>query len=354
MNDANLIANEAKNIVQAHLDRLGEPKDNSLSPEVKQQKFAQIAAELKKRNAVLVAHYYCDPDVQELAELTGGCVSDSLEMARFGRDHPATTLEVAGVKFMRETSKILSPEKTVLMPTLEATCSLDLGCPVDEFSAFCDQHPDHTVVVYANTSAAVKARADWVVTSSCAVEIIEHLDSLGEKIIWAPDQHLGRYIQKKTGAEMLLWDGACIVHEEFRARGIAQMKALYPDAAVLVHPESPELVVEIADAVGSTSQLIKAAQTLPHKQMIVATDRGIFYKMQQAAPDKELFEAPTAGEGATCRSCAHCPWMAMNELDGILHVLQHGDQEIHVDPALAERAKLPLDRMLNFSASLKR
>ena len=354
MTESTLIVNEAKNIVQAHLDRLGEPKDNSLSPEVKREKFAQIAAELKKRNAVLVAHYYCDPDVQELAELTGGCVSDSLEMARFGRDHPATTLVVAGVKFMGETSKILSPEKTVLMPTLEATCSLDLGCPVDEFSAFCDQHPDHTVVVYANTSAAVKARADWVVTSSCAVEIIEYLDSLGEKIIWAPDQHLGRYIQKKTGAEMLLWDGACIVHEEFRARGIAQMKALYPDAAVLVHPESPESVVEIADAVGSTSQLIKAAQTLPHKQMIVATDRGIFYKMQQAAPDKELFEAPTAGEGATCRSCAHCPWMAMNELDGILHVLQHGDQEIHVDPALAERAKLPLDRMLNFSASLKR
>ncbi|HAK16359.1 MAG TPA: quinolinate synthase, partial [Acinetobacter junii] len=322
MNDANLIANEAKNIVQAHLDRLGEPKDHSLSPEVKQEKFAQIAAELKKRDAVLVAHYYCDPDVQELAELTGGCVSDSLEMARFGRDHAASTLVVAGVKFMGETAKILSPEKTVLMPTLEATCSLDLGCPVDEFTAFCDQHPDHTVVVYANTSAAVKARADWVVTSSCAVEIIEHLDSLGEKIIWAPDQHLGRYIQKKTGADMLLWDGACIVHEEFRARGIAQMKALYPDAAVLVHPESPESVVDIADAVGSTSQLIKAAQTLPHKQMIVATDRGIFYKMQQAAPDKELFEAPTAGEGATCRSCAHCPWMAMNELDGILHVLQ--------------------------------
>ncbi|MGL5211621.1 MAG: quinolinate synthase, partial [Acinetobacter junii] len=223
MNDANLIANEAKNIVQAHLDRLGEPKDHSLSPEVKQEKFAQIAAELKKRDAVLVAHYYCDPDVQELAELTGGCVSDSLEMARFGRDHAASTLVVAGVKFMGETAKILSPEKTILMPTLEATCSLDLGCPVDEFTAFCDQHPDHTVVVYANTSAAVKARADWVVTSSCAVEIIEHLDSLGEKIIWAPDQHLGRYIQKKTGADMLLWDGACIVHEEFRARGIAQM-----------------------------------------------------------------------------------------------------------------------------------
>lgn len=354
MSDAtNLIANDAKSIVQAHLDRLGEPKTFDLSDELKQEKFAQILVELKKRDAVLVAHYYCDPEVQELAELSGGCVSDSLEMARFGRDHAASTLVVAGVKFMGETSKILSPEKTVLMPTLEATCSLDLGCPIDEFSAFCDAHPDHTVVVYANTSAAVKARADWVVTSSCAVEIIEHLDGLGEKIIWAPDQHLGRYIQKKTGAEMLLWDGACIVHEEFRARGIANMKAIYPDAAVLVHPESPESVVDIADAVGSTSQLIKAAQTLPHQRLIVATDRGIFYKMQQAVPDKILIEAPTAGEGATCRSCAHCPWMAMNELDGILAVLQKNDQEIHVDPILAQRAKQPLDRMLNFSAGLK-
>ena len=355
MNNAtNLIANDAKSIVQAHLDRLGETKDSKLSEEVKQEKFALILEELKKRDAVLVAHYYCDPEVQELAELSGGCVSDSLEMARFGRDHPASTLVVAGVKFMGETSKILSPNKTILMPTLEATCSLDLGCPVEEFSQFCDAHPDHTVVVYANTSAAVKARADWVVTSSCAVEIIEHLDSLGEKIIWAPDQHLGRYIQKKTGAEMLLWDGACIVHEEFRARGIAQMKELYPDAAVLVHPESPESVVDVADAVGSTSQLIKAAQTLPNERLIVATDRGIFYKMQQAVPNKILVEAPTAGEGATCRSCAHCPWMAMNELDGILEVLQRGDQEIFVEPVLAERAKLPLDRMLDFSASLKR
>jgi quinolinate synthase len=354
MTTSTLIENNAKALVKEHLDRLGQHQEIQLTDVEKQDLYDEITAELKKRNAVLVAHYYCSPEIQALAEATGGCVSDSLEMARFGRDHPATTLMVAGVKFMGETSKILSPEKTVLMPTLEATCSLDLGCPVDEFSAFCDKHPDHTVVVYANTSAAVKARADWVVTSSCAVEIIDHLDSLGEKIIWAPDQHLGRYIQKKTGADMLLWDGSCIVHEEFRARGIASMKALYPDAAVLVHPESPESVVDIADAVGSTSQLIKAAQTLPHKRMIVATDRGIFYKMQQAAPDKILIEAPTAGEGATCRSCAHCPWMAMNELENLLHVLKTGDQEIHVDPALAQRAKLPLDRMLNFTASLKR
>lgn len=354
MTNANLIDNQAKAVVREHLDRLGMTPEIRLTDAEQAALTEQIAEELKKRDAVLVAHYYCDPEIQALAEATGGCVSDSLEMARFGRDHAASTLMVAGVKFMGETSKILSPEKTVLMPTLEATCSLDLGCPVDEFTAFCDQHPDHTVVVYANTSAAVKARADWVVTSSCAVEIIEHLDSLGEKIIWAPDQHLGRYIQKKTGADMLLWDGSCIVHEEFRARGILQMKALYPDAAVLVHPESPESVIELADAVGSTSQLIKAAQNLPHERMIVATDRGIFYKMQQAAPNKILVEAPTAGEGATCRSCAHCPWMAMNGLENILHVLKTGDQAIHVDPALAARAKLPLDRMLAFTASLKR
>jgi quinolinate synthase len=349
-----IFAKDAQKLVEEYLGKIGQPRSGILSSEEKYQKFEQIGLALKRQNAVLVAHYYCNPDIQELAEWTGGCISDSLEMARYGRDHPATTLVVAGVKFMGETAKILSPEKTILMPTLEATCSLDLGCPIEAFNAFCDAHPEHTVVVYANTSAAVKARADWVVTSSCAVEIIEHLDSLGEKIIWAPDQHLGRYIQKKTGAEMLLWQGACIVHEEFRARGIARMKALYPDAAVLVHPESPESVVAIADAVGSTSQLIKAAQTLPQQQMIVATDRGIFYKMQQAAPHKELIEAPTAGEGASCRSCAHCPWMAMNELDAILAVLEQGHQEIFVDEALRQRAKQPLDRMLNFTASLNK
>lgn len=354
MTPSSLISNDAKRLVEQHLDQLGQQTEIQLTSQEKAEKFEKIAEELKRQDAVLVAHYYCHPDVQEIAEKTGGCVSDSLEMARFGRDHPARTLVVAGVKFMGETAKILSPEKTVLMPTLEATCSLDIGCPIEEFAPFCDAHPDHTVVVYANTSAAVKARADWVVTSSCAVDIIEHIDSLGQKIIWAPDQHLGRYIQKKTGAEMLLWDGACIVHEEFKARGIEKMKALYPDAAVLVHPESPESVIAIADAVGSTSQLIAAAKTLPHKQMIVATDKGIFYKMQQAAPDKELIEAPTAGEGATCRSCAQCPWMAMNELDGILHVLQYKDQQIFIDEAVRVRAKQPLDRMLDFTANLKR
>ncbi|KHL69736.1 quinolinate synthetase [Pseudomonas flexibilis] len=337
-------------LVQAHL-AAKQPKP--LTPEQEASLRAEIAAELKKQDAVLVAHYYCDPVLQALAEETGGCVADSLEMARFGSQHPASTLLVAGVKFMGETAKILNPEKHVLMPTLEATCSLDLGCPVEEFAAFCDQHPERTVVVYANTSAAVKARADWVVTSSCALEIVESLMDNGEKLIWAPDQHLGRYIQRETGADMLLWDGACIVHEEFKAKQLADMKVLYPEAAVLVHPESPEAVIELADAVGSTSQLIKAAQTLPNPTFIVATDRGIFYKMQQLCPDKEFIEAPTAGSGATCRSCAHCPWMAMNTLERTLHTLREGSNEILVDSALVPRAVKPLKRMLDFTQAAR-
>ncbi|MBN1085109.1 quinolinate synthase NadA [Erwinia aphidicola] len=331
------------------------PKPARLSVDEKQFYREKIKRLLKERDAVMVAHYYTDPEIQALAEETGGCVSDSLEMARFGSQHPASTLLVAGVRFMGETAKILSPEKTILMPTLQAECSLDLGCPIEEFSKFCDAHPDRTVVVYANTSAAVKARADWVVTSSIAVELIEHLDSLGEKIIWAPDRHLGQYVTRKSGADVICWQAACIVHDEFKTQALQRMKALYPDAAVLVHPESPQAIVNLADAVGSTSQLIQAAQTLPHKQMIVATDRGIFYKMQQACPDKELLEAPTAGEGATCRSCAHCPWMAMNGLQAIAEGLEQGgsDHEIFVDDALREGALIPLNRMLTFAANLK-
>ncbi len=325
-------------------------KPKPLSVDERSQYKDRIKQLLIAKNAVLVAHYYTDPEIQALAEETGGCVADSLEMARFGNKHPADTLLVAGVKFMGETAKVLTPEKTVVMPTLEATCSLDLGCPIEEFSAFCDQHPDRTVVVYANTSTAVKARADWIVTSSCALEIVEHLDSLGEKILWGPDRHLGAYIEKQTGADMLMWQGACIVHDEFKTKALNDMKALHPDAAILVHPESPAEIIELADSVGSTSQLIKAAQALPNKKFIVATDRGIFYKMQQLCPDKEFFEAPTAGEGATCRSCAHCPWMAMNGLKAIEEALiDPKDKEVFVDMDIRDGALKSLNRMLNFS-----
>lgn len=335
-------------LVRDYLDAV--PGQRKLS----EQKITEYKHKIKQllldRDAVLVAHYYTDPVIQSLAEETGGIVSDSLEMARFGRDSAASTLVVAGVRFMGETASILSPDKTVIMPTVEATCSLDIACPIEEFSAFCDQHPDRTVVVYANTSAAVKARSDWVVTSSIALDVVEHLMDQGEKILWAPDKHLGHYIQQKTGADMLLWDAACIVHEEFKAKGLMDLKALYPDAAVLAHPESPAAVLAMADVVGSTSQLIEAARTMPNKRAIVATDQGIFYKMQQQAPDKTLIIAPTAGNDATCRSCANCPWMGMNALDNLYESLKTGSNQVRVPPDLAEKAMLPLQRMLDFSA----
>ena len=308
---------------------------------------------LKERDAVLVAHYYVDEDLQRLAEETGGCVADSLEMARFGNAHPARTLAVAGVRFMGETAKILNPEKRVLMPTLEAECSLDLGCPADQFIPFCDAHPERQVVVYSNTSAEVKARADWVVTSSIAVKLIDHLKARGEKILWAPDKHLGTYIQRVTGADMLLWNATCVVHDEFKGQALAALKRQHPDAAVIAHPESPTAVLELADVIGSTSQLIQAAKTLPQRTLIVATDRGIFYKMQQAAPGKILMAAPTAGEGATCESCAHCPWMAMNALDNLAQVLETGANEVHVDETVRVKALRATQRMLDFARSIQ-
>jgi quinolinate synthase len=334
--------------VQHHLDKeASEPLTAARTAELTQD----IKNALLKDNAVIVAHYYTAPEIQALADETGGCVSDSLEMARFGHDHPAKTLVVAGVRFMGETAKILTPDKRVLMPTLEATCSLDIGCPADEFSAFCDQHPDREVVVYANTSAAVKARADWVVTSSIALDVAEHLAAQGKKILWAPDRHLGDYVRRQTGADIVMWDGACIVHEEFKARALEDLKRVYPDATVLAHPESPASVLELADRVGSTTQIINAAMEMDSPQFIVATDQGIFYKLQQMAPDKQFIIAPTAGNGATCRSCGNCPWMAMNELETLASVFDRDDNEIFVDPELGERAMRPLRRMLAFSSN---
>ena len=313
----------------------------------------KIRGLLKEKNAVMVSHYYVHPDLQDLAEETGGLVSDSLEMARFGRDHAAQTLVVSGVKFMGETAKILSPEKRVLMPDLDATCSLDLGCPADEFSAFCDAHPDRTVVVYANTSAAVKARADWLVTSSCALDIVRALKDQGQKILWAPDRHLGGYIQRETGADMVFWNGACIVHDEFKAFELEALKKEHPGAKVLVHPESPADVVALADAVGSTSAILKAARDMDATEFIVATDNGMMHKLRTLNPGKVFYEAPTAGNSATCKSCAHCPWMAMNGLAGLAHVLETGVNEVQVDPALGLLARRPIDRMLAFTAAQK-
>jgi len=322
------------------------------SAEEKEAVKKEIKQLLKEQDAVLVAHYYVDQELQELAEETGGYVSDSLDMAKFGKEHPAKTLIVAGVRFMGETSKILSPEKRILMPTLEAECSLDLSCPIEDFAPYCDAHPDHTVVVYANTSAEVKARADYVVTSGIALDLVSWLGKQGKKILWAPDKHLGNYIQRITGIEMIRWQGDCVVHNEFKTRSLGKLIEKHPDAAVLVHPESPEEIVMLADVVGSTTQIINAAKTLPNKKFIVATDSGIFYKMKQEAPGKEFIEAPTHGEGATCNSCAHCPWMAMNGLHNLLEVLKTGNNEILVDEAVRVKALKSTQRMLNFAKDL--
>ena len=337
--------------LQQRIDRL--VRATTPAPMLGKQEAAtlktEIKALLKAKNAVLVAHYYVDDSLQALAEETGGIVADSLEMANFGARADADMLVVCGVRFMGETAKLLSPEKKVLMPTLDATCSLDLSCPPEQFSEFIQGHPDHTVVVYANTSAEVKALADWTVTSGNALQIVRHLKSQGEKILWAPDRHLGRWIEKETGAQMLLWQGHCIVHDEFMAYELERLKARYPDAKVLVHPESPEAVVEMADVVGSTRVLLNAVRQLPDMQFIVATDYGLFYKMQQAAPDKQLIVAPTGSRQRQCNSCAHCPWMAMNSLVNLKRVLEQEDQEIQIHPALRERAVQPIERMLAFS-----
>ena len=325
------------------------PKPKEFTGDQREYFRRRITEFLEQKDAVLIAHYYVDSELQELANETGGHVADSLEMARFGHEHPAKTLIVAGVRFMGETAKILNPEKRVLMVDNDAECSLDISCPIEEFTSYCDAHPDRTVVVYANTSAEVKARADWTVTSGIALPIIEHLHKQGEKIIWAPDRHLGAWVQKKTGANMLLWKGICVVHDEFRANELVKLKELYPDAKILVHLESPQAIIDMADVVGSTTGMIQAVKSLDSKRFIVATDRGIFHKMHEAAEGKELIEAPTHGVGATCVSCGHCPWMALNDLEKLATVLETGADEIEVDEKVRAEAVHSINRMLAFA-----
>ena len=308
---------------------------------------------LLKNNAKIIAHYYVDEQVQRLAEDTGGFVGDSLEMARYGSKQKETTLIVAGVKFMGETAKILNPNKKVLMLDIEATCSLDTGCDYAEFKEFCDAHNDREVVVYANTSAKVKSISDWVVTSSIAVPLIEHLTSLGKKLIWAPDKYLGNYVIDTTGADMLLWDGSCIVHEEYKTIELKNMIAKHPDCDVLVHPESPRSIIQLANTVGSTTRLIEASKASKKKYIIVATEKGILYQMKKFSPNKIFLEAPTEGEGATCKSCGRCPWMNLNIVQKLLDVFNAKTNEIILSRDIINKAKKPIDRMINFNLNNK-
>ena len=327
------------------------PKSDSSYDEIYLLK--EIGKILIKKNITLVAHYYTPSQVQILAEQTGGIVSDSLEMARYGSRSQSSTLLVAGVRFMGETAKILNPEKTILMPNLQADCSLDLGCPPEEFRSFCEHNSDREVVVYANTGARVKAEADWMVTSGTAVDVVNHLHKKGKKIIWAPDKYLGDFVQRQTGADMLMWNGSCIVHEEFKAQELGELISRTPEAEVLVHPESNRGVLDQADFVGSTTALINYAKGSKAKNLIIATDKGIFHKMAQAAPDKNLIEAPTSGESATCKSCAACPWMSLNNLISLKESIIHEHNKIEVPMEIIAEAKKPIERLLEFASERK-
>ena len=334
-----------KNLLKKHKQKIFSNSENAFSEESIIEKIKKIVLE---ENIYLISHYYTDPKIQKITEELNGCVSDSLQMAKAGSISDSETIIVSGVKFMGETAKILSPEKKIVMPTLEATCSLDLGCPANDFKKFCESYPDREIVVYANTSAEVKALADWVVTSSIALEVVDHLDSEGKKILWAPDKHLGSYIRNQTKADMIMWDGACVVHEEFKHEGLKKLIKLHPDAEILVHPESPSSVVDLADSVGSTSQLINYANLSNAKKFIVATDKGIFYQLLKNNPEKEFYEAPTAGNGATCNSCSMCPWMGMNSIMNLYDAVKNKTNEISLDEKIMTEARISLDRMVNF------
>ncbi len=311
------------------------------------EKLLVIKNLLKRNNAKIIAHYYVDEEIQKLAEDTGGCVADSLQMAKFGNSQSASTLIVAGVKFMGETAKILNPEKKILVLDQEATCSLDEGCNYILFKEFCNQYPEREVVVYANTSAPVKAISDWVVTSSIAIPVAEHLAREGKKIIWAPDKYLGTYIQDQTGVDMKIWDGSCVVHEEYKAIELRKLIAKLDNCDVLVHPESPRSIIQLANVVGSTTKLINAARDSKKKNIIVATEKGIFYQMKKLSPDKNFYEAPTEGEGATCKSCGRCPWMNLNTYKKLLNIF-NSENEIIIDPIIINKAKKSINRMIEF------
>ena len=298
----------------------------------------------KERNAVIMAHYYQREEIQQLADHIG----DSLALAQLAAKTDAPVIVLCGVHFMGETAKILCPDKTVIVPDLSAGCSLADSCPADEFEQFVKEHPDHTVISYVNTSAAVKAVTDVVVTSGNAKEIVGSLPE-DEKIIFGPDRNLGNYINSIMGREMLLWDGACHVHEKFSVAAIAELKREHPEAKVLVHPECPKPVRIMADKVGSTQALLNYAVDSDSQEFIVCTESGILIEMQHRCPDKTFIPAPP--EDGTC-ACNECEFMKLITLEKLYNSLKFMAPEIVVDPEIAERAVKPIQRMLDISRDL--
>jgi quinolinate synthase len=308
----------------------------------KEEIIQNIAALKKQKNAIILAHYYQESEIQDIADFVG----DSLALAQWAAKTTADIIVLCGVHFMGETAKILSPEKRVFIPDLKAGCSLAESCPADQFELFVNAHPDHTVISYVNTTAAVKALTDIVVTSTNAKLIVDSLPE-DEKIIFGPDKNLGDYINKLTGRDMLLWDGVCHVHEQFSLERILELKKEHPSALLLAHPECPGYLLQIADHVGSTSSILKFATQSENRQFIVATEAGILHQMQLENPDKEFIPAPP--EDSTC-ACNECFYMKMNTLEKLYLCLKNERPEIMVDEETRVKAVKPIERMLELSA----
>ncbi len=305
---------------------------------------AEIERLRRERNAVILAHYYQDPVLQDLADFVG----DSLDLSRKAADTQADVIAFCGVRFMAEVAKILSPQKTVVLPDMAAGCSLEDSCPPDEFGRFRAAHPDHISLTYINCSAAVKAHSDIIVTSSSAEKIINQLPQ-GQKILFAPDKHLGGYLNRKTGRDMLLWDGACIVHEAFSETELLKLKAQYPAAPVAAHPECPAHILDHADMVGSTSAILAFAMSSPEQTIIVATEPHIIHQMQKSAPHKLFIGAP--GADGNC-NCNNCPYMALNTLEKLYLCLRDLTPVIEMPEDIRVKALVPLNRMLAMAAGV--
>jgi len=304
---------------------------------------AEIDRLRKEKNAVILAHYYQKPELQDIADFVG----DSLELSRIAAETDADVIAFCGVKFMAETAKILSPDKIVVLPDLDAGCSLEDSCPPDKFAAFRAEHPDHIALTYINCSTEVKALSDIIVTSSSAEKILSQIPA-DQKIIFGPDKHLGGYLQRKLGREMLLWPGVCIVHEAFSETELLKLKAQYPDAPVAAHPECPAHIIDHADMVGSTSAILKFAKETPGEVVIVATEPHIIHQMEKAVPEKTFIGAP--GADGNC-NCNICPYMALNTMEKLYVALRDLEPRIELDEELRLQAKKSLDRMLEMASS---
>jgi len=316
-----------------------QPRDNLSGLDLR----AEIDRLRKEKNAVILAHYYQKPELQDIADFVG----DSLELSRIAAETDADVIAFCGVKFMAETAKILSPQKIVVLPDLDAGCSLEDSCPPDKFAAFRAQHPDHIALTYINCSTEVKALSDIIVTSSSAEKILSQIPA-DQKIIFGPDKHLGGYLQRKLGREMLLWPGVCIVHEAFSETELLKLKAQYPEAPVAAHPECPAHIIDHADMVGSTSAILKFAKETPSEVVIVATEPHIIHQMEKAVPEKTFIGAP--GADGNC-NCNICPYMALNTMEKLYVALRDLEPRIELDEELRLQAKKSLDRMLEMASS---